>query len=153
MQNMALPLQVEVGMNGEPSAWPELPLSAWSDTCETLHRWTQIVGKVRMALTPRVNHWWNVTLYVTARGLSTSSIPCGVGSCEVIFDFVEHRLHIEASDGRSESLALAPISVKDFYSEFMDRLQRLDIDVCIWTMPSEIENAVPFDSDVAHAQY
>ena len=135
------------------SPWPELPLSAWSETCETLHRWTQIVGKVRMALTPLVNHWWNVTLYVTSRGLGTSPIPYAAGSFDIVFDFIEHRLRIEVSDGRSESLALAPMSVKDFYSEFMLRLQRLDIHVHIWTMPSEIENAVPFDQDRIHAQY
>ena len=135
------------------SSWPDLPLSAWSDTCETLHRWTQIAGKVRMALTPLVNHWWNVTLYVTSRGLSTSPIWYGAGSFEIIFDFVEHRLRIEASDGRVESLALAPISVSEFYAEFMLRLRRLGIDVHIWTMPSEIENGVPFDQDRAHAQY
>jgi len=137
----------------ESSAWPDLPLSAWSETCETLHRWTQIAGKVRMALTPQVNHWWNVTLYVTARGLGTSAIPYGPGAFEIIFDFVDHRLRIDASDGRSESFALAPMTVKDFYFEFMRRLQRLDIKVHIWTMPSEIENAVPFDQDVVHAQY
>ena len=137
----------------ESSAWPDLPLSAWSETCETLHRWTQIAGKVRMALTPQVNHWWNVTLYVTARGLGTSAIPYGPGAFEIIFDFVDHRLRIDASDGRSESFALAPMTVKDFYLELMRRLQRLDIKVHIWTMPSEIENAVPFDQDVVHAQY
>ncbi len=135
------------------SPWPDLPLSAWSETCETLHRWTQIVGKVRMALAPLLNHWWNVTLYVTSRGLGTSAIPYGAGSFEIIFDFVEHCLLIESSDGRVESIALAPMSVKDFHSEFMLRLQRLDINVHIWTMPSEIENAVPFDQDRTHAQY
>jgi len=135
------------------SPWPDLPLSAWSDTCDTLHRWTQIAGKVRMALTPLVNHWWNVTLYVTARGLGTSPIWYGAGSFEITFDFVEHRLRIEASDGRVESFPLAPMSVSDFYSEFMQRLHRLGIDVHIWTMPSEIENAVPFDHDRIHAHY
>jgi Family of unknown function (DUF5996) len=135
------------------SSWPDLPLSAWSETCETLHRWTQIVGKVRMTLTPLVNHWWNVTLYITSRGLGTSAIPHAGGSFEINFDFLTHRLLIEASDGRVESLALAPMSVKDFYSELMLRLQRLDIEVHIWTMPSEIENAVPFDQDRTHAQY
>jgi len=106
-----------------------------------------------MALAPLLNHWWNVTLYVTSRGLGTSAIPYGAGSFEIIFDFVEHCLLIESSDGRVESIALAPMSVKDFHSEFMLRLQRLDINVHIWTMPSEIENAVPFDQDRTHAQY
>jgi hypothetical protein len=136
-----------------PSPWPDLPLSAWSETCETLHRWTQIVGKVRMTLTPLVNHWWNVTLYVTSRGLGTSAIPHAGGSFEIIFDFIDHRLLIEASDGRVESVSLTPMSVKDFYCELMLRLQRLGIDVHIWTMPSEIENAVPYDQDLTHAQY
>ena len=142
-------------MSDETSAWPDLPLASWSATCETLHRWTQIVGKVRMALTPLVNHWWNVTLYVTARGLSTSPIPCDSGSrCfEIVFDFLAHRLVIEANDGRTETLALAPISVRDFYRELMERLRRLGIVAHIWTMPNEIENAVPFDRDTAHAHY
>src|SRR5437764_2685724 len=153
MQNMELPVQVEVEMNGEPSAWPELPLSAWSETCETLHRWTQIVGKIRMTLTPLVNHWWNVTLYVTSRGLATSPIPCGTRTFEVVFDFLQHRLLIQSSDGAAESLALAPIAVMDFYGELMRRLRQLDIAVHIWTMPSEIGNAVPFDQDRTHAHY
>jgi hypothetical protein len=134
-----------------PDPWPAL--SAWSDTCETLHRWTQIVGKVRLASTPLVNHWWNVTLRVNSRGLVAPANIHAERSFDVAFDFVDHRLFIATSDGRSESLALRPMSVADFYTEFMDRLRRLDIDVHIWTMPSEIENAVPFDRDRTHAQY
>jgi len=133
--------------------WPELPLAAWSETCETLHRWTQIAGKVRLALTPLVNHWWNVTFRVSSRGLVAPANPYAGRSFDIIFDFVDHRLRIEASDGRAESFALAPMSVADFYAVFMQRLRRLDIDVRIWTMPSEIEDAVPFDQDRAHAQY
>jgi hypothetical protein len=133
--------------------WPDLPLAAWSETCETLHRWTQIIGKVRMASTPLVNHWWNVTFYVTARGLTTSAVPHGARTFEVTFDFIEHRLRIETSDGSSESIALVPMSVADFHAEVTGRLRRLDIDVHIWTMPSEIENAVPFDEDRVHAHY
>jgi Family of unknown function (DUF5996) len=135
------------------SPWPNLPLSAWSDTCETLHRWTQVVGKVRMALTPLVNHWWNVTLYVTSRGLTTSPIPHGVRTFEIAFDFLDHRLSIATSDGMAEHLDLAAMSVADFYAELMARLRRLGIEVHIWTMPSEIANAVPFEQDRAHAQY
>ncbi len=135
------------------SPWPDLPLSAWSDTCETLHRWTQVVGKVRLASTPLVNHWWNVTLRVNSRGLiAPANIHAG-RTFDVVFDFIDHRLVIATSDGRSESLMLRPMSVADFYAEFMQRLHRLDLDVHIWTMPSEIENAVPFDQDRAHAQY
>jgi hypothetical protein len=106
-----------------------------------------------MTLTPLVNHWWNVTFYVTSRGLATSSIPFGMRCFEVVFDFVEHCLLIQTSDGANESLALAPMSVMDFYAEFMGRLRRLGIAVHIWTMPSEIENAIPFDQDKIHAQY
>ncbi len=137
----------------DPSPWPDLPLSAWSETCDTLHRWTQIAGKVRLKLTPLVNHWWNVTLYVTSRGLTTSPIPHGTRTFDIVFDFVDHRLLIETNDGGTETLPLRPMSVAEFYSEFMSRLRRLGIDVHIWTTPSEIENAVPFEQDRTHAQY
>ncbi|HMK67299.1 MAG TPA: DUF5996 family protein, partial [Stellaceae bacterium] len=142
-------------MSDESTAWPDIPLASWSATCETLHRWSQIVGKTRLALTPLVNHWWNVTLYVTPRGLTTSAIPCDSGSrCfEITFDFLAHRLVIETSDGGRETLALAPISVKEFYAEFNERLRRLGIEVHIWTMPSEIENAERLDQDTVHADY
>jgi len=135
------------------ASWPDLPLSEWSDTCETLHRWTQVVGKVRMALTPLVNHWWNVTLYVTSRGLTTSPIAFGGRTFEIVFDFADHRLLIEASDGTIERIDLVAMSVANFYAEVMARLRRLGIEVHIWTMPNEIENAVPFEQDRDHAQY
>src|SRR4030081_1976930 len=109
------------------SSWPDLPLSAWSETCETLHRWTQVVGKVRMALTPLVNHWWNVTLYVTSRGLTTSPIPYGNRTFEIVFDFIDHLLIIETSDGAREQFALQPMSVAAFHAEVMSRLERLAI--------------------------
>src|SRR6516165_3585584 len=133
-------------MASHPS-WPDLPLSAWSDTCETLHRWTQIVGKVRMALTPLVNHWWNVTLYVTSRGLTTSPIPCGSRTFEIVFNFFDHQLIIETSDGAREQLTLRPMSVAAFHAELMARLERVGIRAHIWTMPNEIPDAVPFDQD------
>jgi hypothetical protein len=133
--------------------WPDLPLAAWSETCETLHRWTQVAGKVRLALTPLVNHWWNVTFRVSSRGLIAPANPHAGGTFDIIFDFVDHRLRIAASDGRTEGFALAPMSVADFYAAFMRCLRRLGIDVHIWTMPSEIEDAVPFDQDRRHAQY
>jgi Family of unknown function (DUF5996) len=135
------------------SLWPELPFAAWSETCDTLHLWTQIVGKVRTALTPLINHWWNVTLLVTARGLAAPAMPYAGGSFDIVFDFAQHRLVIEASDGRVEGFTLKPMPVADFYAEFMHALRRLGIDVHIWTMPSEIANAVPFDRDRAHGQY
>jgi len=137
----------------EASPWPDLPLAAWSETCDTLHLWTQIVGKVRCVSTPLVNHWWNVTLYVTPRGLTTSPICCGARTFEIAFDFIDHQLIIATDDGRIEKLALAPMTVADFYSAFMDRLRRLGIDVHIWTMPSEIKDAVPFEQDRTHAHY
>jgi Family of unknown function (DUF5996) len=133
--------------------WPDLPLAAWSDTCETLHRWTQIAGKVRLATTPLINHWWNVTFRVSARGLVAPANVYAGRTFDIAFDFVDHQLRIASSDGRNESFALAPMAVADFYGEFMQRLRRLGIDVHIWTMPGEIENAVPFDEDRIHAQY
>jgi Family of unknown function (DUF5996) len=134
-------------------SWPALPLDEWSDTCETLYRWTQVVGKVRMALTPLVNHWWNVTLYVTSRGLTTSPVPCGSRTFEIAFDFLDHQVIIETSDGARESIALRSMSVAAFHAEVMSRLERLGIEVHIWAMPNEIPDAVPFDQDTAHAQY
>jgi hypothetical protein len=127
--------------------WPALPLGKWSDTCETLHRWTQVVGKVRLALTPLVNHWWNVTLYVNSRGLTTSPIPCGNRTFEIALDFLDHHLIIATSDGLRERLALREMSVANFYAEVMSRLERLGIKVHIWTMPNEIPDAIPFDQE------
>src|SRR5882762_6807461 len=105
-----------------PQCWPALPLSSWKDTCATLHMWTQVVGKVRLALTPLVNHWWNVPLYVSTRGLTTSPIPYGGGTFEILFDFLAHELRIEACDGSRRTLTLAPRSVADFYRETMAAL-------------------------------
>jgi Family of unknown function (DUF5996) len=139
-------------VTGNPQ-WLDLPLAAWSDSCDTLQLWTQIVGKVRIALTPLVNHWWNATFFVTARGLAAPAMPYGGGTFDIVFDFVGHRLVIETSDGRTESLALKPMAVADFYAEFMARLHRLGIDVQIRPMPCEIPGAVPFDADHSHAQY
>ncbi|HEX3504369.1 MAG TPA: DUF5996 family protein [Xanthobacteraceae bacterium] len=133
--------------------WPDLPLAAWSEACDTLHLWTQIVGKVRIALTPLVNHWWNCTLYVTSRGLVAPAMPYQGRTLDIAFDFLTHRLLIETSDGGSEEIALKPMTVADFYAAFMAALRRLDIDVHIWTMPGEIENAIPFEKDKTHAQY
>jgi hypothetical protein len=140
-------------MTSEGSLWPDLPFAAWSETCDTLQLWTQIIGKVRIALTPLVNHWWNATFLVTARGLVAPAMPCPGGTFDIVFDFADHRLVIQTSDCRRESFALEPMSVAEFYAQVMERLRRLGIDVHIWTMPSEIENAVPFERDHAHAQY
>jgi Family of unknown function (DUF5996) len=140
-------------VTGSNTLWPDLPLAAWSGTCDTLQLWTQIAGKVRIAVTPLVNHWWNATFFVTARGLAAPAMPYAGGTFDIIFDFADHRFVIETSDGRFESFALAPMAVADFYAEFLQCLGRLGIDVQIRTMPCEIESAVPFDRDRAHAQY
>ena len=139
--------------NINPGPWPELPLEAWKDTYATLHMWTQIVGKVRLALSPRINHWWQVPLYVTARGLTTSPIPYKDGIFEVQFDFIHHQLLIRTSEDAERKMSLAPRSVADFYAEFMQCLRSLDIQVKIWTMPVEIPNPIPFDQDTQHASY
>ena len=133
--------------------WPDLPLAAWSETCDTLQLWTQIVGKVRIALTPLLNHWWNASFLVTARGLAAIAMPYAGRTLDITFDFTNHRLLIEASDGRVENIGLKAMAVADFYNEFLQRLRRLGIDIHIWTMPGEIENALPFDKDRIHAQY
>jgi hypothetical protein len=138
---------------GTNSQWPDLPFEAWRDTCETLLLWMQIVGKVRIASTPLINHWWNATFDVTSRGVIALAMHYRGRTFDVIFDFVEHRLRIESSDGRAEMLALEPMTVADFYAAFMQALKRLDIEVTIWTMPSEIEGATPFERDRTHAQY
>jgi uncharacterized protein DUF5996 len=135
------------------SPWPDLPFAAWRDTCDTLLLWTQIVGKVRIACTPLINHWWNATFDVTSRGLLAPAMPYRGRTFDIVFDFAGHRLRIETSDGRAQVLALQPMTVADFYASFMQALQRLEIDVHIWTMPSEIEGAIPFDQDRTHAQY
>jgi hypothetical protein len=133
--------------------WPDLPLTAWSETCDTLHLWTQIVGKVRIALTPLINHWWNATFLVTARGLAAPAMPYAGRTFDVMFDFLNQQLVIETDNGGVESITLKAKAVADFYNEFMQCLQRLGIDIHISTMPSEIENAIPFDRDSTHAQY
>jgi len=133
--------------------WPDLPFEAWSDTCDTLHLWTQIAGKVRIASTPLINHWWNATLMVTSRGLLAPAMSYAGLTFDIVFDFVDHRLVIETSDGRVESIALKPMSVADFYAAFMGKLHALGIGDQIWTMPCEIEDCKAFDQDRTHAQY
>jgi hypothetical protein len=137
----------------QQSGWPELPLEAWQDTYATLHMWTQIVGKVRLALSPRINHWWEVPLYVNAAGLTTSPIPYKGGVFEVQFDFLEHKLAISTCTGQREVVPLQPQSVAAFYAEFMAALRSLAIEVSIWPMPVEIPNPVRFDQDTEHASY
>jgi hypothetical protein len=136
-----------------PECWPSLPLDSWNDTCATLHMWTQIVGKVRLRLTPLVNHWWNVPLYVDARGLTTSRIPYGHRAFEIWFDFIRHQLVLETSDGMLKTIPLAPRSVAEFYEEFMGMLRSAGIEVKIWRMPVEVPNPIPFDEDREHRSY
>jgi hypothetical protein len=137
----------------EKSAWPELPLAQWQDTYATLHMWTQVVGKVRLALAPWVNHWWQVTLYVTPRGLTTSAIPHGTRTFAIDFDFLDHALRIAASDGGVRTVPLRPKPVADFYAAFMEALHGLGLDVSIWSTPAEIEAPIPFERDFEHAAY
>ncbi len=133
--------------------WPTLILEEWQDTLATLHMWTQIVGKIRLAQTPLVNHWWNVPLYVSARGLTTSPMPYRDRIFEIEFDFLDHQLRIECSDGASKTLALRPQSVAEFYQETMAALHDLGIDVKIWPMPVEVPNPIRFDHDQTHKSY
>ena len=135
------------------NAWPQLVLEEWQDTLATLHMWTQVVGKIRLKQTPLINHWWNVTLYVTARGLTSSPIPYDERVFEIEFDFIDHKLRIECSDGARTTLALRPQSVADFYRELMSTLHRLHIHVDIWPMPVEIPNPIRFDEDHTHKSY
>ena len=137
----------------EVDLWPELHLAAWKDTCETLHLWTQIVGKVRLARTPWLNHSWHVALYLTPRGLTTSPVPYGVRSFRLDFDFIDHLLLVQTRDGRSRQLILAPKSVAEFFSELRAALAELDIEIPIMTMPCEIADCIPFDQDSKHAAY
>jgi len=132
--------------------WPALPMNAWEDTYATLHLWTQVVGKIRLASTPLVNHWWNITFQVTSRGFTTLPMVYQGTSFEIIFDFVAHELRIECADGRSKSILLQPRSVADFYQLLMKNLADLNIGVKIWTMPVELPNPIPFEKNtIAHA--
>jgi hypothetical protein len=133
--------------------WPSLPLGAWQDTYDTLHMWTQIVGKLRLALAPPVNHWWHCALYVSPRGLSTSPMPYRGRLVEIEFDFIAHELIIRTSENVTRSLLLAPRPVADFYQDLMSTLRSIGIEVSIFTKPQEIANPIPFESDSEHASY
>ncbi|MCL2777912.1 MAG: DUF5996 family protein [Polyangiaceae bacterium] len=137
----------------QEASWQKLPLAAWRDTRDTLHLWTQIVGKVRLGLCPSMNHWWNVPLYVSARGLTTAAMPCGHRTVEIHFDFLSHKLILDTSEGESRDIDLCPRSVKDFYEQTMAALRALNIDIRIRPIPVEIANPIPFDQDITHASY
>ncbi len=141
------------GSQTRSEVWPSLPLAAWQETYHTLHLWTQIVGKVRLTLSPPVNHWWGVTLYLTSRGLTTSPMFFGSLAFEVSFDFLDQCMRIQTSDGRAKAVGLFPRSVADFYRELMAALRSLGIDVQICPRPQEVPNPIPFDQDEVHASY
>ena len=146
----AFSMELPVASN---DAWPELPTAAWRETYETLHRWTQIVGKIRFERAPWLNHSWHVALYVTARGLTTSPIPDGVRTFQIDFDFIDHHLQILTSDGAQRQLALAGQSVASFYAAVMADLAGLGIDIAIDEMPNELPGPIRFSEDNQHASY
>jgi hypothetical protein len=133
--------------------WPDLPLDAWSETCAALHMWFQIVGKIRLTQCRWVNHSWHVALYVTARGLTTSLIPHGTRNFQIDFDFVGHRLTVQASDGGSAGFALEPLSVAAFYKRLMNEMRKLGLDVSISRKPNEVADPIRFDRDQIHRAY
>jgi hypothetical protein len=133
--------------------WPELDWNQWKDTADTLHMWTQMVGKTRLALTPMQNHWWNVPLYVSARGLTTSAMPWRDDVLEIEFDFHDHVLELRMSNGKQEEVALRPRSVAAFYAEYMSALAEIGVNVKIWPMPVEVPEPIRFDRDTKHASY
>jgi hypothetical protein len=133
--------------------WPALPYAEWSDTCETLRLWTQVIGKIRLQKMPLINHWWQVTLYVTSRGLGTSPIPDGSRTFDIDFDFVQHRLTIVTSDGQHREIKLQPMTVAAFYEKVMAALRELRVDVKINTLASEVPNPIHFEEDEQHKSY
>ncbi|HEY2779325.1 MAG TPA: DUF5996 family protein [Steroidobacteraceae bacterium] len=139
--------------NPSASAWPELPLVEWRSTYATLHMWAQIVGKTRLALAPMENHWWQIALYVTARGLTTSPMPLGRSALEIQFDFLSHQLLFQASDGAARSWPLKSMTVADFYARYMNTLRELGVNPTIYASPVEVQTAIPFPQDREHATY
>jgi len=141
------------GVARDELPWPALPWSEWEATANTLHMWTQIVGKTRLALTPLQNHWWNVPLYVTAHGLGTSAMVCGEEVLDIEFDFLAHVLHLRLGSGKEHILSLRARTVADFYREYMECLGALGVLVEIWPMPVEVANPIRFDLDTEHKSY
>jgi hypothetical protein len=141
------------GVAGNGLQWPSLPWSEWEATANTLHMWTQIVGKTRLALTPLQNHWWNVPLYVTAHGLGTSAMVCGDDVLDIEFDFLAHGLHLRLGSGKEHILPLRAQTVADFYKEYLECLAALGVTVEIWPMPVEVANPIRFDLDTEHRSY
>lgn len=138
---------------GSSNPWPELHYPSWQDTCATVHLWTQIVGKIRLSLTPWINHSWQSALYVTARGLTTSPIPYAERSLQIDFDFVDHVLQLRGSRGELLTVELRPRTVANFYAAVMSALAQLDVAVTIHKLPNEVPDAIAFDEDQAHTSY
>jgi len=136
-----------------PEFWPSLPLNEWKDTYDTLHMWTQVVGKIRLALAPPVNHWWHTTLYISARGLTTSAMPYRGRLLEIEFDFLDHKLHLKTSNKVTRSLELTAQPVADFYRAVMNALESAGFEISIFTKPQEVANPIPFEQDREHASY
>jgi hypothetical protein len=134
-------------------AWPPLPLDAWQDTYDTLHLWTQIVGKTSLAFAPMLNHWWQVTLTVSPRGLRTRLLPYANGAFEIEFDFIDHRLVARLNDGRTASMPLAAQSVSEFYRDYLAMLHTVGVNPTLWPVPAEMADAIPFADDETHASY
>src|SRR5262252_6524294 len=154
MQKGAVAFMAEGTVVDTASAWPRgLPLAEWRDTHDTLHMWMQIVGKTRLALAPRENHWWHVPLYVSSRGLTTTTIPYGTRTFEVEFDLIDHRLVIRTSEGRTREIALRAETVADFYRQYTEALAALGIVVSMWPVPVEVDQGIPFVEDRLHASY
>ena len=140
-------------MSKVEDAWPALPLAAWRDTCATLHMWTQVVGKTRLALAPMENHWWQCTLYVTERGLTTTPMPAGTRLLTVDFDFMDHLLAIRTADGQARQFPLVPQTVARFYAQYLEALRDLKVEPVILARPVEVEIAIPFAEDHSHGSY
>jgi hypothetical protein len=145
--------EIAVNVESGTETWPSLPLEEWSDTCATLHLWTQIVGKIRLVQSPAINHGWSCTLYVTARGLTTSPMPHGTRLFQIDFDFLDHRLHIQSSNGGSGEVPLRPQSVAAFYRLLWSELERMRLPVRIHTTPNEVMDPIRFEDDEKHASY
>jgi len=133
--------------------WPPLPWAEWHQTATTLQLGMQVIGKIRLALATRTNHWWHVTLYPTCRGLTTSPMPYGSRMLQIDFDFLNHRLHLQSSDGRQQGIALQPMTVAEFYRQVMANLEQLEMPVHINPMPSEVADPIPFTQDEEHSAY
>src|SRR5579863_1162228 len=145
MPSSALPAAIE--------PWPALPQSDWSTTCSTLQLWIQIVGKIRLALTPPINHSWNVTLYPTVRGVTTSPMPCGPRMLQIDFDFLDHTLRLETNRGERTDIPLQAMSEAEFYARVMQEMDRIGCPVHIWPRPVEVASPIPFDQDNTHCSY